>query len=312
MSGSSLDGLDIAYCRVLTSNKYAFQILHAETIAYPDELKYLLKNTSLQTENLHAADKKFGDFCGIAIQSFLQKHKIDTVDFIASHGHTIAHAPEKRFSLQIGNAEQMAQRTGLPVVYDFRNADIQAGGQGAPLVPICDKMLFPDFNVCLNIGGIANISYDVEGRQIGYDICAANQLLNHIAQQLDLTFDTNGAIARSGKSNNHLLQLLNSDAYFIKTFPKSLDNNYVQNNFISLMNASTLSPSDKLATATEHIATQIAESISRAGISKTQLQILVTGGGAYNGYLAERIATLAGIKIQLPDDTIIQYKEALA
>lgn len=312
MSGSSLDGLDIAYCRIETGEEYFFQILFAETVSYPEELKSLLNNTTQHSTNWQEADNVFGNFCGDAVQSFIQKYQIHIIDFIASHGHTIAHAPEKKFSLQIGNAALISQKTSLPVIYDFRNADIQAGGQGAPLVPICDALLFPHYNVCLNIGGIANISFDVNAQHIGYDICAANQLLNHIAHQLNKPFDMNGEIAASGKVNAELLLLLNSDTYFAKPYPKSLDNGYVRNKFIHLLDTNKLSPADKCATAAEHIAIQIADNISKINRTHSEIHLLITGGGAFNKYLINRITALTGMHITLPDDTTIQYKEALA
>ncbi len=313
MSGSSLDGLDIAYCRFdIQENNFDFEIVQSITIPFPKNIMQALQQAVIDNNKVQEADLLFGDFCGAEIFKFLQNNNLILPDFIASHGHTIAHHPEKGFSLQIGNAINIRKHVSVPIINDFRNADIRAGGQGAPLVPMCDAKLFSDFEVCLNIGGIANISLDSNGKRFGFDICGANQILNSIAGKLNMPFDDGGKIAATGKLNQALLQALNADKFLHAPFPKSLDNAYVQKHFISILDNFNVSLQDQMATATEHIAQQISSAIQSAFSDCKQLKILVTGGGAYNTTLVNRIAILCNTRIQLPTDSIIQFKEALA
>ncbi len=156
-------------------------------------------------------------------------------ELIASHGHTIFHEPEKGYTLQIGDGQTIADLTGITTINDFRSKDIELGGQGAPLVPIGDALLFNEYDFCLNIGGIANISFDKNGKRLAFDICAANQLLNLLSMQLGAPFDRNGAFAQLGKLNVPLFKKLNNDPYFLTEPPKSLSNQYVQNAFTTLL-----------------------------------------------------------------------------
>lgn len=313
MSGSSLDGLDIAYCKFdIQENIFDFEIVQSITIPFPENIFHALQQAVTDSGIVQEADVLFGDFCGREVFKFLQNNNLILPDFIASHGHTIAHHPEKGFSLQIGNANDIRKHVSVPVINDFRITDIRAGGQGAPLVPMCDAMLFNDYDVCLNIGGIANISFVNNGKRFGFDICGANQILNSIANKLNMPYDDGGNIAATGKINQSLLQALNADKFLNKSFPKSLDNAYVQKHFISILDNFNVSLQDQMATATEHIAQQVSNVIQYSFPDSKQLKILVTGGGAYNTTLVNRIATLCNTQIQLPSDSIIQYKEALA
>ncbi|MBC8172610.1 MAG: anhydro-N-acetylmuramic acid kinase [Chitinophagales bacterium] len=317
MSGSSLDGLDIAYCKIETGSNYFFEILCAENFPFSPELLQWLKQTRSNTnENYKTQSAAFGKYCGEKVMEFCLKNKIPHVDFIASHGHTILHAPEKGITLQLGDGKSISDSAQKNVISNFRQADIDAGGQGAPLVPIADEFLFPSWHACLNIGGITNISYRIKEERIGFDICAANQLLNYFANQWGFAFDTGGHIAESGKVDPALFSLLNANAYFQKPFPKSLDNSWIKNNLINKIEESDISVPDKLATATEHIAFQIAavikEQIQTQNILRSEYKLLITGGGVYNSFLLKRIKNLSGIHIQLPADNLIQFKEALA
>ena len=197
MSGSSLDGLDIALVRFQEENdKYHFQILEAETLPYPEQWKAMLSEAfHKQPEELVQLDKDYGKYLGEQVLAFTQKHNV-MPNFVASHGHTIFHRPEEHYTLQIGDGQELAKTCGFTVINDFRSEDVSKGGQGAPLVPIGDKLLFSDYEICLNIGGIANLSYDEGGRRIAYDLCIANQALNYLANMNGLDYDRDGELDR--------------------------------------------------------------------------------------------------------------------
>ncbi len=319
MSGSSLDGLDIAYCRINAKEDetYNFEILNTATFQYESAFKQWLQNIPSDINKIYSDESiQFGNFCGEVINNFIRKYQILHVDFIASHGHTIFHYPKKKITCQIGDGKTIAQQTGINVIYNFRQADIDAGGQGAPLVPMADELFFSDYDACLNIGGIANISFKANNKRTGFDICAANQLLNFCASEIDLDIDIDGNCARQGIVDKQLLEVLNKFNYLEIPPPKSLDNNFIKSQLIPLLSKNRLSPNDKLATVTEHIAMQITkiitQQINNQLLQKETYNILVTGGGTYNKYLIDRIEKIGNIRINLPSDDLIQYKEAIA
>lgn len=308
MSGSSLDGLDIAYVNFSHDNKkWFFQIVEAGNVPYTDEWKNKLSEAFNKNESeLKELDIEYGKYLGSITKKFIKKYELDP-KLIASHGHTIFHMPEKGYTLQIGNGQEIANETGIMTINDFRTEDVKKGGQGAPLVPIGDKYLFADYPICLNIGGIANLSYDSEGKRIAYDICMANQLLNYLASKLGYDYDNNGNFARQGTVNQKLLNILNDNPYYDKEAPKSLGREFFEEYQHKIIDESSLSAKDLLATATEHIAYQIIRATEHLESSK----MLITGGGAKNNYLIERIRKMSKHEIIIPDTMIIDYKEAL-
>ena len=312
MSGSSLDGLDVALVRFTEDNeKYRFQILEAETLPYPEEWKTKLSEAfHKQPEDLDELDKEYGRYLGEQVKAFAEKHHA-TPDFVASHGHTIFHRPEEHYTLQIGNGEELAKASGFTVINDFRSEDVSKGGQGAPLVPIGDKLLFGDYEFCLNIGGIANISYDENDSRIAYDLCIANQALNYLANMNGLDYDRDGELARNGNVDHALLKKLNNSPFFLQLPPKSMGREYFEMYQKELLDCETrdagLSIPDMLATFTEHIALQIALAVSWLPKGK----ILVTGGGARNKFLMERLQARTKHEVVIPDTITIDYKEAL-
>ena len=338
MSGSSLDGLDIALVRFAVDGtdktsanpEYRFQILQAETLPYPKHWKKQLAEAfQKQPQDLVQLDKDYGKYLGEQVRNFAQKHNAKP-DFVASHGHTIFHRPEEHYTLQIGDGQELANACGFTVVNDFRTEDVGKGGQGAPLVPIGDKLLFADYEMCLNIGGIANISYDDNGRRIAYDLCIANQALNYLAQMDGLDYDKDGDLARSGKVDFDLLKKLNNNPFFMQEPPKSLGREYFEMYQKGLLDEGRrtkdkgretaghgtrdcgtrdvgLSIADMLATFVEHIALQISIPISLLPKGK----ILVTGGGACNKFLMERLQARTKHEVVVPKKEIIDYKEAL-
>ena len=308
MSGSSLDGVDIAYVNFSHDNrKWFFQILETGNIPYTSSWKEKLSSAfDKDAAQLKELDIEYGKYLGNITKKFIEKYEL-APKLIASHGHTIFHRPEESYTLQIGNGNEIAKITGITTINDFRSEDVAKGGQGAPLVPIGDKYLFADFPICLNIGGIANVSYDIEKHRIAYDICMANQLLNYLANKLGYEYDNNGNFARQGHVDEILLSQLNENSYYTQEAPKSLGREFFEKNQRYIIDNSRLDIKDVMATATEHIAYQIASATSHLEKSK----ILITGGGAKNNYLIERIRTLSRHEIVIPDTMTIDYKEAL-
>jgi len=312
MSGTSLDGLDIAFCEFRKNKKWEHKIIHSETIKYTNEWKEKLFSAFTKSKKeISALDIEYGKFTGEKVNSFIKKHKIKS-DFISSHGHTVFHQPHKRITLQIGNGAKIASICKLPVVCDFRSGDVALGGQGAPLVPIVDKLLFAEHDFCLNLGGIANISFDnKKGERIAFDICPVNIVLNDLANKLGKEFDKNGTIASKGKINSELLDKLNSLSFYKKNPPKSLGREWIEKYFFPVLNSFNISIQDKLKTVCVHIAIQIALDV-KSLIVNPQSAILITGGGAYNKFLIDRIIAHSMRKVISPDDKTIQFKEAMA
>jgi anhydro-N-acetylmuramic acid kinase len=308
MSGTSLDGLDIALVAFQADgSRYTFTILKTETLAYNERWFTDLKNAHLLDElALKKLDAAYGAWLGEVVQHFILNNKIDGLDFIASHGHTVHHQPEKKITVQIGNGPQLAAATGLPVVCDFRLQDVLLGGQGAPLVPIGDELLFADFDACLNLGGFANISFAQHGQRIAFDVCAANIVLNYLAQKLCLAYDDGGAHARSGTLLPELLAKLNSLPYFGQQPPKSLGREWTDAEVLPLLEG-RFATEDLLHTFCIHIANQIAM-VCRQAELKT---VLVTGGGAFNLFLMELLNAGSETKFILPEGELITHKEAL-
>jgi anhydro-N-acetylmuramic acid kinase len=308
MSGTSLDGIDLAYCLFWEDhNQWHFKIEVAETIPYSafwkDQLGKAHEFSGFELTELHA---RYGNFVGKCAHDFIAKHNIQP-DLIASHGHTVFHQPQSGFTLQIGSGAHIAAATKLPVVCDFRSSDVALGGQGAPLVPFGDRHLFGDFASCLNIGGFANISYESENTRIAFDICPANIALNHFSNKLGLDFDKDGKIAKSGKMNQSLFDELNSLPFYDENHPKSLGREWFEAIFLPIIEKCNLSVADILRTLVEHIAFQI----GKANTAKKQGEMLVTGGGAENGFLIDKIQSFTHRKIVVPPLELVRYKEAL-
>lgn len=307
MSGTSLDGLDICYSKFIkTKNNWDFQILTSETIPYSSEWEHALKNAiQLTSEELLKLDVDYGFYLGEKTSEFISKHKIINLDLIASHGHTIFHQPKNKFTLQIGDGRAIKSKTNKTVIYDFRSQDVILGGNGAPLVPIGDELLFSNFDACLNLGGFSNISLKRNKIRIAFDICPVNILLNSFAEKLGKKFDYNGEIARTGTIDHQLLENLNELEFYKQTAPKSLGIEWINNQITPLIQ--NQKAEDLLATFTEHAAIQITYIFDFYNIQN----VLITGGGAYNCYLIEKIKTRTKTEINIPNKEIIEYKEAL-
>ncbi|MBL0013711.1 MAG: anhydro-N-acetylmuramic acid kinase [Flavobacterium sp.] len=309
MSGTSLDGVDLALLHFhFDSKKWTFEIGVSETISYNDYWLQELKNAvNYDDEKLIKLNQDYTQLLGNIIQSFIEKHQLKSIDAVCSHGHTILHQPQNGFTLQIGNLPEIAMICQQKAVCDFRVQDVQLGGQGAPLVPIGDRMLFSEFDYCLNLGGFSNISFEQDGNRIAFDISPVNTVLNFYANQLGFDYDDRGKITQSGNLNSTLFDALNRLEFYQKPFPKSLGFEYVKEVVLPLMESYTITTEDKMRTFVEHVAFQIANALP---VKKGKL--LITGGGAYNDFLIERTQCyLPEIAITIPEPKILEFKEAL-
>jgi anhydro-N-acetylmuramic acid kinase len=309
MSGTSLDGVDIVYTRISKENKgYDFKIIAAATIPYSKLWKQQLKNAfsalKVELDNLTIG---YGNYLGEIVNEFVKKYQINKVDFVASHGHTIFHKPSEGYTLQIGDGKTLSNKTGFKVICDFRTQDVNFGGQGAPLVPIGDELLFSKYEYCLNLGGFANISFKKNNKRIAFDICPVNIVLNFYANKLGVEFDESGKIASSGKINLALLNELNEISFYEASIPKSLGFEFVKEIIFPLIEAKQLKVEDVLRTFVAHIVHQISVCLTNNSTSK----ILVTGGGAFNTFLMNELKKQTLHKIIIPKKEIIDYKEAL-
>lgn len=306
MSGTSLDGVDLVYVRFEKDNYTNFKILASETIPYTLEWKKELQEAIFYSkEKLAYINVTYGALLADVLNTFIESNKILKIDFIASHGHTILHQPEKGYTLQVGDGQTIANKTKQKVVCDFRTQDIQLGGQGAPLVPIGDKLLFTTYDYCVNLGGFANVSYEKENHRLAFDICPVNIVLNFYTRKLNLDYDDGGQLARSGKLNNKLLEGLNKIPFYSKSPPKSLGLEWVQETIFPLINALEKDISSILKTFVEHAAIQMAANI------EIPSKVLFTGGGVFNSYLIERIEFYTKQRVVVVEKELIEYKEAL-
>ncbi len=312
MSGTSLDALDIAYCHLkIQEGIWSFYIHKTKSIEYKEDFKTNLKNTvNLDTISLLTFHNTYGTWLGNQVKQFVDQNNFE-VDFVSSHGHTVFHQPDIGLTYQIGSGQHIANASNQKVICDFRTNDIALGGQGAPLVPIGDKLLFGSYEFCLNLGGISNISFDIKDKRIAYDIAPANMLLNFICSKINLEYDDKGNIARTGTLNKKFLESLNSLAYYRESYPKSLGYEWFLEEVVPIIENTKDSMENLLHTSVHHITDQIHNAIQKT--TKENSSLLITGGGAKNNFLIEilqkKLQQFSSVII--PDKDIIDYKEAL-
>lgn len=323
MSGSSLDGLDVASCEFTCQRGEGslevtdWKILAAETLPYSDEwIEKLKKAPEMSGIELSELDAALGRHFGVQTLIFMGKHHLEP-DFIASHGHTVFHYPNKLFTLQIGSGAALAAMTGYPVVDDFRVQDIALSGQGAPLAPIVDSYLFGKYDICLNIGGIANLSVKKGSEYIAFDVGGANQVLNDIVSVLGWPYDDGGKFAEAGQLQPELLKKVNELPFFRESYPKSLGNDWVREKMLPIFREFDSPVEDKLHTMCVQLANQIAidlKAVLQSDLEKERFSLLVTGGGALNGFLvsciSEACSKIGEVVVVVPEREIIEYKEA--
>lgn len=306
MSGTSLDGLDLAAVEFRHQHeKWDFSVVSAKTLSYSQEWLGKLKNApALSGEKLMELHSEYGRFIGNEINRFIQNTGF-LPDLIASHGHTVFHQPAKHFTFQMGRGVEIAAITGIATVADFRSGDVALGGQGAPLVPVGDQLLFSEYDYCLNLGGFANISFNKNNRRVAFDICPVNFILNHFAEKQGFAFDKNGELGRKGKINPELLEQLNRLDFYRQEPPKSLGREWMEQTYLPVLQNMQFSEEDKMRTVYENIAQQIANNTSGEG------KMLVTGGGVFNTFLMELIAKHTNTAIVIPSNEIVNFKEAI-
>ena len=308
MSGTSLDGIDIVYATFSFNEKCKFKVQFAETIKYNTYWFKILEGlVDFSNEELQNIDVKYTTYLSGVINDFINKFNINKIDAVCSHGHTALHQPENSLTYQIGNLSMIAKLINQLVVCDFRVQDVEFGGQGAPLVPIGDQLLFSEYDFCLNLGGFANVSTDIDNVRIAYDICPVNIVLNYYTKQMGFDYDDEGRIASTGEINNKLLDKLNELNFYKQDFPKSLGYEWVKNIIIPQIDAFNLPVKDILRTFVEHIAIQISNEIN----TKESVSVLITGGGVFNSFLIKQIQSYTNNKLVIPSKEIIEYKEAL-
>jgi len=313
MSGTSLDGLDLVYCHIWKPlSRWEFRIEKTKSIPYSKTRVTRLKEAiHMPADELLCLHNEFGHWLGEQTKKFIEQEKLE-VDFVSSHGHTVHHQPDKGLTFQIGSGQHLANACGIKTICDFRTNDVALGGQGAPLVPIGDHMLFSSYDFCLNLGGISNISFVLDNKRKAYDIGIANMLLNYITAGEGLPYDKGGALARQGTLLPHLYEQLNSLEYYSLPYPKSTGYEWFTKEIIPLIDAQDASMESLLHTSVHHICEQIARQLKLLPI-KNEKTLLITGGGAFNTYLTEVLQNKLGkkITIEIPSNQLIEFKEAL-
>jgi anhydro-N-acetylmuramic acid kinase len=316
MSGSSLDGLDIVFAEFHENGgKWSYEILNADCYSYsPEWIKRLQNAISLNAGEYQLLHIEYGHYLGQQVNKFIEENGLQyKVALVTSHGHTTFHVPAKKMTAQLGDGAAIASEIQLPIVTDLRAMDVAFGGQGAPIVPIGEKLLLGNYDYFLNLGGIANISVNTD-QYIAFDICAANRVLNMLANDAGKEYDKDGEMARQGKLNNALLEKLDQLDYYRQTYPKSLANDFGTDIVYPITKKESIPVNDALRTYTEHIAIQIKNAIANTRHPAPGTRLLATGGGALNIFLVEQLKEQLkelNIEVIVPDKKLVNYKEAL-
>ena len=321
MSGSSLDGLDIAFAELQENGgKWQYEIIAADCYSYSEELKNRLKNAiSLNALDYQLLHVDYGHYLGRQVNHFIEEKELQyQVSLIASHGHTTFHVPAKKMTAQLGDGAAIASETQLPVVTDLRALDLALGGHGAPIVPIGEKLLLGNYDYFLNLGGIANISINRD-HYVAFDICAANRVLNMLANDVGKEYDKDGEMAAQGKLNEQLLEKLDQLDYYRHSYPKSLANDFGTDIVYPIIKKENIAVNDALRTYVEHIALQIKKAIADPKATGSRLSapnstLLATGGGALNKFMVDIIKSQLhelNVEVVVPDHNLVNFKEAL-
>ena len=316
MSGSSLDGLDIAFVEFeVSGSSWKYEFKATECVPYTDDWRGRLQNaTRLSAFDYLQLHVDYGHYLGQKAKDFIAANGLEyKVQLIGSHGHTSFHSPKSRLTHQLGDGASIAAETGINVVSDLRSMDVAHGGEGAPIVPIGEKLLMPDYNLFLNIGGIANLSFN-QVPFIAFDVCPANRVMNFISQQKGLAYDEDGRLAASGSIHTPLLMQLNELDYYQSSYPKSLSNSFGDEMIIPIIQSYHLSHEDALATYCEHISQQVKRAIANHlnWNADQKPRILVSGGGSFNSCLLSRIRFYnPQIEWFIADNQLASFKEAL-
>ena len=308
MSGTSLDGVDIALIKTDGIDVYDFG--RAYTVPYDDSLREQIRSilglkpdTEQNAAKISLVENLLTAFHAEVVKDFLSAED-EPVDVIGFHGHTIHHEPENHYTHQIGDGQLLADLTGIKVVNRFRNADVCAGGQGAPLVPVYHAALCADMEkpvAVLNIGGVSNITWiGSTGEMLAFDTGPGNAPVNDwVLKHAGMHMDYNGKLAISGKVNEPILSVLMKHKYFAKYPPKSIDRNIFNE---KLEHLEGLSLEDGAATATAFTAEAVAYSISFF-LPEPPKKLIISGGGANNPTMVRFI------RRRLPDIEVTTGRE---
>ena len=306
MSGTSLDGLDLCHVIFDLENLSNFIIANSISISYNKNILKKLHNiVEKKPKEIKKIDIEFGNFIGESINKFISDFNLKNINLISSHGHTVFHQPDIGITLQIGNGEIINKITGIKTVNNFRAQDLSLNGQGAPLVPIGDKILFSKFKYCLNLGGFINLSIKSDSQIIAYDICPLNTVLNFYSKKMGYEYDENGILSSRGKINIDLFHELNSISFYSKKNPKSLGIEFVIDKIFPMIDSYKITEEETLATFVKHAAFQISKNINDSE------KVLLSGGGTYNNNLVDILRNEYNINIFIPNKQIIDFKEAL-
>ena len=321
MSGSSLDGADLAWCTFQFAEddpaKLVSWTLHrGVTIPYDEGWQQRLRNApALSGRGLWLLHTELGLHYGHMLRTFVDELP-EKVDFIASHGHTVFHYPDQHTTTQIGDGAAIAAVLNMPVIDQFRTQDMALGGQGAPLAPLADRYFFPEYFACLNLGGISNISIKTDRGYVAFDVGGANQVLDAMMQEIGKDYDENGQLARTGQLIPALKQAADALSFHAQQPPKSLGNDWVRERLLPLFKDQQYALEDRLHTYCHHVAGQIAASLHQVAKNENieltdQQQLLVAGGGGFNGFLCECIAAvIQPVQLEIAAPDIIAFKEA--
>ena len=304
MSGTSLDGVDLVKCLFQKDKKWTYSVENSKTIPYSNFWKEKLSTLHLKNKNeIEKCNLEFGEYLATITLQFIEENNLKC-KYISSHGHTIFHDPENNFTLQIGDGKTIANCTNITTINNFRELDMSLGGQGSPLVPIGDLLLFTAYKYCLNLGGFANISIKENDKIIAFDICPVNIVLNKLSNQFGKEFDFSGEISQSGSLKSDLLEELNNLDYYKSSSPKSLGREWVEEIIFPILSKYNCSKEDKMNTFCEHISIQI-------GTFLNNESVLITGGGTFNNYLIDRIKFYSNSELIIPNSEIVNFKEAI-
>jgi anhydro-N-acetylmuramic acid kinase len=308
MSGTSLDGMDLILCRFYRRpGRWQFTLVKSVTLEYtPQWIMRLSGAAGLGAEDFLLLHQEYGRFIGEQVQAFLNESGLNA-DLVASHGHTIFHQPSKGFTFQLGEGASIAAGCNINTISDFRTLDVTLGGQGAPLVPVGDELLFPQYGYCLNLGGFANVSNRYQGTRIACDLCPVNIVLNSLARRSGHDFDEGGEMGRKGIPDANLVQELNALEFYAQSGPKSLGREWVETIFMPILDKYPLPVENLARSVYEHIAFQIGQHTRKFGDGT----MLITGGGAFNTFLMERIGAMVTGNLVIPDEQLVKFKEAL-
>lgn len=296
-SGTSLAGLDIVFVALTeVRGKWTYELKAAERLAYTSEWEEKLGGAAaLPARDYFLLHSEYGHFIGHAVNQFIAQHQLDhKVHFITSHGHTVFHVPAQKMTAQLGDGAAIAAVTGISVISDLRSVDVALGGKGAPVLPVAEQLLFPDYHYRVNLAENATIAAQPDGQLIAFDVCPCNYVLDTLAGLLGRPFDEEGKLAAGGVTDQGLLDALNGLAFYNEQYPRTLTSKFGTGTILPMIQQQQLSTQGKLNTYIHHIAAQVAAAVQQLTPSEegAAYNLLLTGGGARNTYLVETIRTI--------------------